>query len=80
MCSLFHYTLPAAAKSLQSWPTLWDPIDGSPPGSPLGFSRQEYWSRVPLPSLILSLVYVFLVSSKKRNCLSPPQTTFSFLS
>ena len=36
MCSLFHYTLPAAAKSLQSWPTLWDPIDGSPPGSPPG--------------------------------------------
>ena len=23
----------AAAKSLQSWPTLCDPIDGSPPGS-----------------------------------------------
>ena len=25
----------AAAKSLQSWPTLCDPIDGSPPGSPI---------------------------------------------
>ena len=24
----------AAAKSLQSFPTLWDPIDGSPPGFP----------------------------------------------
>ena len=35
----------AAAKSLQSCPTLCDPIDGSPPGSPvLGFSRQERWS------------------------------------
>ena len=32
-----------AAKSLQSCPTLCDPIDGSPPGSPsLGFSRQEH--------------------------------------
>ena len=32
----------AAAKSLQSCPTLCDPIEGSPPGSPsLGFSRQE---------------------------------------
>ena len=89
---------PAAAKSLQSCPTLCDPIDGSPPGSPvpgilqartlewvaisfsndesekwkqscsvvsnlqrpqglqhqappsMGFSRQEYWSGVPLPS------------------------------
>ena len=88
-----------AAKSLQSCPTLCDPIDGSPPGSPVpgilqaktpecgassfsnawrwkvkvkslsrvwliatpwiaayqappsvGFSRQEYWSGVPLPS------------------------------
>ena len=25
----------AAAKSLQSCPTLWDPIDGGPPGSPI---------------------------------------------
>ena len=25
----------AAAKSLQSWLTLCDPIDGSPPGSPV---------------------------------------------
>ena len=25
----------AAAKSLQSCPTLWDPRDGSPPGSPI---------------------------------------------
>ena len=89
----------AAAKSLQSCPNLCDPIDGSPPGSPvpgilqarilewvvisfsnawkwkvkvkslsrvwllatpwtaahqappsMGFSRQEYWSGVPLPS------------------------------
>ena len=40
-----------AAKSLQSYPTLCDPIDGSPPGSPsLGFSRQEHWSGLPLPS------------------------------
>ena len=89
----------ATAKSLQSCPTLCDPIDGSPPGFPIpgilqartlewvaisfsnawkwklkvkslshvrllatpwtaahqappsmGFSRQEYWSGVPLPS------------------------------
>ena len=87
----------AAAKSLQSCLTLCDPIDGSPPGSPvpgilqartlewvamsfsnalkvnmkllnrvqllatpwtaayqalpsMGFSRQEYWSGVPLPT------------------------------
>ena len=92
-------TAAATAKSLQSGPTLCDPIDGSPPGSPvpgilqartlewvaisfsnawkwkvkvkslsrirllatpwtaayqappsMGYSRQEYWSAVPLPS------------------------------
>ena len=41
----------AAAKLLQSCPTLCDPWDGSPPGSPvLGFSRQEHWSGLPFPS------------------------------
>ena len=39
---------------LQSCPTLRDPRDGSPPGSPpppsLGFSRQEHWSGLPFPS------------------------------
>ena len=94
----------AAAKSLQLCPTLCDPIDGSPPGSPVpgilqartlewvtisfsnawkwkvkvkslsrvqlfetpwtaayrappstGFSRQEYWSGVPVPSPELKL-------------------------
>ena len=41
----------AAAKSRQSCPTLCDPTDGSPPGSPsLGFSRQEHWSGMPFPS------------------------------
>ena len=96
------HTAAAAAKSLQSCPTLCNPIDGSPPSSPvpgilqartlewvaisssnawkwkvkvkslspvglfatpwtaahkappsMGFSRQEYWSGVPLPSLSL---------------------------
>jgi len=41
----------AAAKSLQSCPTLCDPIDGSPPCFPsLGFSRQEHWRGLPFPS------------------------------
>ena len=97
------YSPAAAAKSLQSCPTLCDPGDSSPPGSPvpgilqartlkwvaisfsnawkwkvkvkspshvqllvtpwtaayqappsMGFSRQEYWSGVPLPSPIHS--------------------------
>ena len=39
ICNHFNYSLAAAAaaaaKSLQSCPTLCDPIDGSPPGSPV---------------------------------------------
>ena len=50
----FNPHLPAAAaKSLQSCPTLCNPIDGSPPGSQsLGFSRQEHWSGLTFPSPI----------------------------
>ena len=42
----------------QSCPTLSDPMDCSLPGSSVhGFSRQEYWSGVPLPSHISCLGY-----------------------
>ena len=37
-----------AAKSLQSCPTLCDPIDRGPLS--LGFSRQEHWSGLPFSS------------------------------
>ena len=106
----------AAAKSLQSCPTLCDPIDGSPPRSPIpgilqartlewvaisfsnawkwkvkvkslscvrlfatpwtaafqapssmGFSRQEYWSGVPLPSPSLTLPHDYAHEDKKNN-------------
>ena len=107
-----YFVLPAAAaKSLQSCPTLCDSTDGSPPGSSvpgilqartlewvaisfsnagkrkvkvkslshvqllatpwtaayqappsMGFSRQEYWSGVPLPSPISGTPPNFLVS------------------
>ena len=41
----------AAAKLLQSYPTLCDHIGGSLPGSPcLGFSRQGHWNGLPFPS------------------------------
>ena len=109
--TVWHHLYAADAKSLQSCPTLWDPIDGSPPGSPvsrilqarilewvaisfpnalkwkvrvkslshvrllvtswtaayqappsMGFSRQEYWSGVPLPSPI-----TYIDSLKKTN-------------
>ena len=39
------------AETLQSCPTLFDPMNYSPPQAPLsvGFSRQEYWSGLPCP-------------------------------
>ena len=50
--SSFHYTAAAAAKLLQSCPTLCDPIEGSPPGSPVPgiLQRQEHWSGLPFSS------------------------------
>ena len=44
------FTIAAAAKLLQSCPTLCDPVNSSPAGSPVpGVSRQEYWSELPSP-------------------------------
>ena len=44
----------AAAKLLQSCPTLCNPKDSSPPGSPVpGILQQEHWSGLPLPSPII---------------------------
>ena len=109
-----------AVKSLQSCPTLCDPIDGSPPGSPvpgilqartlegvaisfssawkwkvkvkslsrvwllvtpwtaayqappsMRFSRQEYWSGVPLPSPVIYIyiynLYYYILYLYKKN-------------
>ena len=48
---LKEFAAAAAAKSLQSCPTLCDPMDCSLPGSSVhGFSRQWYWSGSPFPS------------------------------
>ena len=41
---LSHAAAASAAKSLQSCPTLCDPIDGSPPGSAVpGILQAELW-------------------------------------
>ena len=41
----------ATTKSLQSCPTLCDPIDGSPPGSLVpGILQARTWSGLPFPS------------------------------
>ena len=34
----------------QTCPALCDPIDCSPPGFSMEFSRHEYWSGLPFPS------------------------------
>ena len=39
-----------AAKSLQSFPTLQDPIDGSPPGSPIPGILQYSYLENPMDS------------------------------
>ena len=44
------YAAAAAAKSLQLCPTLCDPMGAHQAPPFLGFSRQEYWSGLPLPS------------------------------
>ena len=44
----------AAAKSLQSCQTLATPWTGAYQAPPsMGFSRQKYWSGVPLPSPVV---------------------------
>ena len=108
----------SAAKSLQSCPTLCDPIDGSPPGSTIpgilqartpewvtisfsnawkwkvkvkslsrvrllatrwtaahqappsmGFSKQEYWSGVPLSSLVTCYkIIIIIISNRHKMC------------
>ena len=51
-CSIVSNIHAAAAKSLQPCPTLCDPIDGSPPGSPIpGIlqARTLEWVAIPSP-------------------------------
>ena len=50
---LVYISEAAAAKSLQSCPTLCDPIDGSPPGSPIpGIlqARTMEWVAISFPN------------------------------
>ena len=54
----------AAAKSLQSCPTLYDPIDGSPPGSPVpGIlqARVLEWGAIAFSIIMHSYRIIFLV-------------------
>ena len=118
----------ATAKSLQSSPTLCDPRDGSPPGSPVlgilqartlewiaisfsdewkwkvkvkslshvwpsatpwtaafqappsrGFSRQEYWSGVPLPSPMKKSKWIYIIQLKQLPLGYNPIGPYHFL-
>ena len=60
---MFMYSLYESESEVsQSCLTLHDPMDCSLPGSSiLGFSRQEYWSGLPLSSLLIFAVFLYLV-------------------
>ena len=48
---IYRFTHESESEISQSCLTLCDPMDCSLPGSSIhGFSRQEYWSGLPLPS------------------------------
>ena len=73
----------AAAKSLQSCLTLWDPIDGSPPGSPIpGIlqARTLDWITIYYSNELMDtgndhqqLLLLLLLShfSRVRRCVTP---------
>ena len=66
--NMSKYSDAAAAKLLQSCPTLCDPTDGSPPGSPIpGFSRQEHWSGLPV-GFLLQCMKVKSESEVAQSC------------
>ena len=57
----------AAAKSLQSCLTLatpWTAAYQAPPS--MGFSRQKYWSGVPLPFHIYIYIYILTLIGKAK--------------
>ena len=84
---LFSTTAAAASKSLQSCPTLCDPIDGSPPGSPvLGILQARTLERVAISfseawkwkGKVKSLSRVRLFATPWTTAYqAPPSTEFS---
>ena len=57
------YIHAAAAKSLQSCPTLCDPRDGSPPGSPVpGIlqARTLEWAAISFSTYIHTYIYIYI--------------------
>ena len=70
----------AAAQSLQSCPTLCDPIDGSPLSSSTpGILQARIWSWLPYPSLICSSNIYQIFKMWLRWCAPPPQKKAKWL-
>ena len=64
VCLVHHTAAAAAAKSLQSCPTLCDPRDGSPPGSPVhGILQARMLERaaISFSKFTIQLTHFFLV-------------------
>ena len=64
-CSYFH----AAAKSLQSCPTLCNPIDGSPPGSPVPGILQA--RTLEWVTISFSIAWKWSCFSRVQLCVTP---------
>ena len=59
-----HSESESESEVAQSCMTLSDPVDYSPPGPPsMGFSRQEYWNGVPLPSPLTAARHIIFTWS-----------------
>ena len=60
-CSIMEPAAAAAAKWLQSCPTLCNPIDGSPPGFPVpGTLKARTLEWLPLPSPIMEPSHIII--------------------
>ena len=66
---VFAAAAAAAAKSLQSCPTLCDPIDGSPPGSPvLGILQARALEWVAILGIYYSMYYYNKCEYNSYSC------------
>ena len=72
---LSYDTAAAAAKSLQSCPTLWDPIDGSPPGSPVPGVLQA--RTLEWVAISFSNAWKWKVKVKSLSCVWLPATPWT---
>ena len=75
----YWFAADAAAKSLQSCPTLSDPIDGSPPGSPVpGIlqARTLEWVAISFSTSFLYSLLIFRNSLNGFFLKDPPPILF----